>query len=70
MTDLLPAAINDALAKARQLHMEAMSSVTEDLPMPDNLEGLMNSILGSGSASPAGDGDASPGDETDGPRPS
>ena len=34
--DLLPAAINDALEKQQQLRMEAMQSVTEDLPLPGN----------------------------------
>jgi DNA-binding YbaB/EbfC family protein len=32
--DLLPAAINQAVAKARQLHMEAMQSVTQDMEIP------------------------------------
>ena len=46
ITDLLPAAINDALAKAKQLHLEAMQSVTEDLPMPANMEGLFGKLMG------------------------
>ena len=32
--DLLPAAVNQALAKAKQLHVEAMQSLTEGLDMP------------------------------------
>ena len=32
--DLLPAAANQALAKAKQLHVEAMQSLTEGLDMP------------------------------------
>jgi len=48
ITDLLPAAINDALGKAKQLHMEAMASVTEDMPMPDGMEGMLNKLMGGG----------------------
>jgi len=48
VTDLLPAAINDALAKAKQLHMEAMASVTEDMSMPDGMEGMLNKLMGGG----------------------
>jgi nucleoid-associated protein EbfC len=32
--DLLPGAINQAVVKARQLHMEAMQSLTEGFNMP------------------------------------
>jgi DNA-binding YbaB/EbfC family protein len=32
--DLLPAAVNQAAAKAKQLHAEAMQSMTEGLNMP------------------------------------
>ena len=48
ITDLLPAAINDALSKAKQLHMEAMASVTEDMPLPDGMEGMLNKLMGGG----------------------
>ena len=48
ITDLLPAAINDALGKAKQLHMEAMASVTEDMSMPDGMEGMLNKLMGGG----------------------
>ena len=46
ITDLLPAAINDALDKAKQLHMEAMQSVTEDFEMPGNMEGMLGKLFG------------------------
>lgn len=46
ITDLLPAAINDAIEKAKKLHAEAMQSVTEDLPLPDNMEGMLGKLLG------------------------
>mgnify|MGYP001083741880 CR=1 FL=1 len=32
--DLIPAAVNQAIAKSRQLHMEAMKSMTSDLNVP------------------------------------
>jgi DNA-binding YbaB/EbfC family protein len=51
ITDLLPAAINDALAKGKQLQME---SLTEDLPIPGNLEDLLGKMM-SGESDPAGD---------------
>lgn len=46
ITDLLPAAINDALAKSKQLHMEAMQSVTEDMQMPAGMEGMLSKLMG------------------------
>ncbi len=52
VTDLLPAAINDALAKAKVLHMEAMQSVTGDLPVPDNMENMLKQILGGDDSGP------------------
>lgn len=44
--DLLPGAINQAVTKARQLHLEAMSSLTEGLPMPA-LSEIMAKMTGS-----------------------
>jgi DNA-binding YbaB/EbfC family protein len=32
--DLVPAAVNQALLKAKQLHVDAMKSLTEDLDVP------------------------------------
>lgn len=46
--DLLPAAINAAMEKASELKMEMMKGVTEDLPLPDNMEEMMKNILGGG----------------------
>ena len=51
--DLLPAAINDALEKQQQLRMEVMQSVTEDWPLPGNMEDMLTQFMG--------------GDEGDGP---
>lgn len=44
--DLLPAAINAAQTKAKQLHAEAMQSIAGDLPIPGISEALMQ--LGGG----------------------
>lgn len=38
--DLLPAAINQALAKAKELHVELAKSATKDLPLPGLDEAL------------------------------
>jgi len=46
--DLLPAAINAALEKASELKIEMMKGVTDDLPLPDNMEEMMKNILGGG----------------------
>jgi len=46
--DLLPAAINAALSKANELKVEMMKGVTEDLPIPDNMEEMMKNFLGGG----------------------
>ena len=44
--DLLPAAINDALEKQQQLRLEAMQSVTEDLPLPGNMDDMLKQLMG------------------------
>lgn len=46
--DLLPAAINQAIAKQKQLHMEAMQDVTGDLPLPGNMEDMFKNLMGNG----------------------
>jgi len=46
--DLLPAAVNSAIEKANALRAEEMKSVTEDLPLPDNMEDMMKKFLGGG----------------------
>ncbi len=46
VADLLPAAINDALAKAKQLHVDAMQSVTGDLPIPGDMGNMLKQIMG------------------------
>lgn len=46
--DLLPAAINQAIGKSKELHVEAMQSITGGLPMPGGLDGLMNQFTNGG----------------------
>ena len=55
VTDLLPAAINDAIAKSKQLHMEAMQGVTGDLPIPGNMENMLKQFMGGGGEEPTDD---------------
>lgn len=43
---LLPAAINQAAANAKQLHMEAMKDVTGDLALPGNMEDMLKNFMG------------------------
>ena len=45
--DLLPAAMNQVSAKAKELHMEMMQSVTGDLDLPD-LGDALSSLTGGG----------------------
>lgn len=44
--DLLPAAINQAISKQKQLHMEAMQEVTGDLPLPGKMEDMLKNLMG------------------------
>ena len=46
--DLIPAAVNQAVSKARQLHLEAFKSVTSDLDVP----GLDEALAQMGGAEP------------------
>lgn len=46
--DLLPAAINAAIEKVNELRAEEMKSMTDDLPLPDNMEEMMKKFLGGG----------------------
>jgi len=43
--DLLPAAINQAVAKSKQLHVDAMKSLTDGMDMP-GLEEALSQITG------------------------
>jgi len=45
--DLIPAAVNEAVVKARQLHVDAMKTMTDDLSLP-GLEDAIKQITGGG----------------------
>jgi hypothetical protein len=45
--DLIPAAVNQAVSKARQLHLEAFKSATSDLDLP-GLEETLSQMAGDG----------------------
>jgi hypothetical protein len=45
--DLVPAAVNQALAKAKQLHLDAMKTMTEELDIPAISEAITQ-ITGTG----------------------
>jgi DNA-binding YbaB/EbfC family protein len=44
--DLLPAAVNQALAKAKQMHVDAMKSLTADFNMPGLEEAISQMTRG------------------------
>ena len=48
LLDLLPAAINQASLKAKELHAEQMQEITSDLPIPGNLEDTLKNFLSPG----------------------
>jgi DNA-binding protein YbaB len=49
--DLVPAAVNQALAKAKQLHAEAMQSMTAELDVP-GMDAMLSQLSGGGSDEP------------------
>ena len=46
LTDLLPAAINDASAKAKQLHVDSMQSVAGGFELPAGLDDALKQFTG------------------------
>jgi len=50
ITDLLPAAFNDAVAKSKALHVEAMRAITGGVELPGGLDEKLRQILGGGSS--------------------
>ena len=55
LVDLLPAAINDAIQKAKALHVEAMQEVTGGLELPEGLGDSLKQMLGQAPKDPATD---------------
>ncbi len=47
LEDLLPAAINDAIARGKQLHAEAMKAMTSDMNLP-GLNEALDKFVGGG----------------------
>ncbi len=48
LLDLLPAAINQASEKAKELHVQQMQDITGDLPLPGGLEDTLKNFLSPG----------------------
>jgi nucleoid-associated protein EbfC len=52
LEDLLPAAVNQAVSKSKELHAEAMKSLAEGIDMP-GLNSMLSQLSGGGSAPPS-----------------
>lgn len=52
IVDLLPAAINDAFAKSKALHVEAMQKMTGGMELPAGLGETLKQVLGQDIPSP------------------
>ncbi len=48
VTDLLPAAINDAVAKSKALHVKAMQEMTGGIELPGGLDETLKQLMGGG----------------------
>ena len=46
ITDLIPAAVNDAIAKSKALHVEAMQAMTGGMELPAGLDNTLKQMLG------------------------
>ena len=46
IVDLVPAAVNDAIAKSKALHVEAMQQVTGGMELPAGLGDTLKQVLG------------------------
>jgi len=51
LEDLIPAAVNQALEKAKELHAEAMRSVADDMDLPP-LDEMLNQLRGADGPQP------------------
>ena len=47
LEDLIPAAVNEAIQKAKQLHVEEMKTITDGLPVP-GLDSMLEKFSGAG----------------------
>lgn len=55
--DLLPAAVNDAVTKSRELHVQSMQSLTDGISLPGGLDDMLKQFSGQYTASPETDDD-------------
>jgi len=58
--DLLPAAVNDAVTKSRELHVESMQSLTDGISLPGGLDDMLKQFSGQYTASPESGDDKDP----------
>lgn len=58
--DLLPAAVNDAVTKSRELHVQSMQSLTDGISLPGGLDDMLKQFSGQYAASPESDDDKDP----------
>ena len=65
LADLLPAAINDATAKAKQLHMESMQSVAGGFSLPTGLDDAIKQFANNNEPTTQTDNETVTGFETD-----
>jgi hypothetical protein len=63
--DLLPGAFNQALAKAKQHHSDAMQSLTANIPLPGLNEAISKMMSGEKAGPFEDDDDDSDGDDPD-----
>lgn len=57
--DLIPAAVNDAVTKSRELHVQSMQSLTDGISLPGGLDDMLKQFTGQYTASPESDSDDS-----------
>lgn len=57
--DLIPAAVNDAVTKSRELHVQSMQSLTDGISLPGGLDDMLKQFTGQYTASPEADTDNS-----------
>ena len=50
--DLVPIAVNDAVAKSRELHVESMQSLTDGISLPGGLDDMLKEFTGQYTATP------------------
>lgn len=59
LLDLIPAAVNDAVTKSRELHVQSMQSLTDGISLPGGLDDMLKQFTGQYAANPETDSDDS-----------